>query len=148
MRSKNWEAQECAYEADVANASVCSTSDIVMSVDNDILAYGNITTARRPVSRHKSFIYHVPTMLSQLNISKGQLAALCIVSKNDYNCNIARMGLKTNFKVIKSLQAEDPKESVKHHLNHPDVTSKNETYERFTTAIKVFINRRQRSQAA
>jgi len=44
---------------------------------------------------------------SHLQLSREQLTALAVLSKNDYNKNISSLGPKTNIKIIRSLDASD-----------------------------------------
>jgi len=107
MRSRGWNVKECSTEADVDIARDCKPDDIVVSGDSDMLAFAaEITTIWRPISRSQFLIYHLPSILEQLRITRAQLTALCIVSKNDYNRNIYLLGPKTNFDIVKSLEGK------------------------------------------
>lgn len=104
MQSVGWSIVECSSEADIAIAHACQPDDIVVSIDSDMLAYDTIRTIWRPISRGKFLIYDLASVLQCLGFSRVHLTALCVVSKNDYNCNLARMGVLTNYRIIKSLK--------------------------------------------
>ncbi|KAI8353383.1 hypothetical protein B0O80DRAFT_67080 [Mortierella sp. GBAus27b] len=106
MRAKNWTVRECSFEADVAIARDCMPQDVVISSDSDMLGYDTVATIWRPISKDRSLIYDIQDVLKQLQISRQQLTALCIVSRNDYNCNIPRLGPMTNYDIIRSIDEE------------------------------------------
>ncbi|KAI8357055.1 hypothetical protein B0O80DRAFT_305477 [Mortierella sp. GBAus27b] len=147
LRSKGWNVQECPTEADVAIARDCKPHDIVVSGDSDMLAFAaEITTIWRPISRGQFLVYHLPSILEQLRITRAQLTALCIVSRNDYNRNIYLLGPITNFGIVKSLEGKDVVEVIKNYLSHGDVVFKNKTNEHFEASTKVFVHRDQTKQ--
>ncbi|KAF9344786.1 hypothetical protein BGX34_005327 [Mortierella sp. NVP85] len=149
MRSRGWNVKECSTEADVDIARDCKPDDIVVSGDSDMLAFAaEITTIWRPISRSQFLIYHLPSILGQLRITRAQLTALCIVSKNDYNRNISLLGPKTNFDIVRSLEGKDAVEVIKNYLGHGEVVIKNNANEHFEASTKVFVHRNQTKQPA
>jgi len=107
-----------------------------------------------------------------LRLSRPQLTALAVVSKNDYNKNISSLGPKTNIKIIRSLDASgklnvfcslimsehvyrrylltppfgyhiDPEALVQGYLKSDQVVVKNEKKQEFKNAINIFIKRTQ-----
>jgi hypothetical protein len=101
MRHLGWRVQVGPTESDVAIARAAEDGDIVISGDSDMMAYRSITTVWRPVSNDLILVYNIPDVLKTLQISRVQLTALAIVSKNDYSRNIYGLGPVTNFGVIK-----------------------------------------------
>ncbi|KAI8351750.1 hypothetical protein B0O80DRAFT_500105 [Mortierella sp. GBAus27b] len=145
MRAKNWTVRECSFEADVAIARDCMPQDVVISSDSDMLGYDTVATIWRPISKDRSLIYDIQDVLKQLQISRQQLTALCIVSRNDYNCNIPRLGPMTNYDIIRSIDEEDPKLIVGKYLSHHEVVRNNSSNEQFGPSIRVFVDRVQSS---
>ncbi|KAF9144409.1 hypothetical protein BGX30_012867 [Mortierella sp. GBA39] len=45
----------------------------------------------------------IPDVLATLGVSRTQLTALAVVSRNDYHKNIYPLGPTTNFSIIKSI---------------------------------------------
>jgi len=103
---QGWSVAECPSEADIAIAVDCQPADVVVSADSDMLLYDSIRTIWRPLSRGRFLVYEVPDLLNYLGISRQKLTVLGIVSKNDYTTNLSRMGVATNFKIVKSLKDE------------------------------------------
>jgi hypothetical protein len=103
MRGKGWIVLIADTEADVAIAIEAQPGDIVISGDSDMLAYNTINTLWRPVSGGLVLVYFIPTLLRSLGITRSQLTALAIVSKNDYGKNIFSLGPATNYEIIKSI---------------------------------------------
>jgi hypothetical protein len=101
---QGWNLAECPSEADIAIADDCQLNDIVVSADSDMLLYDSVRTIWRPLSKGRFLVYQVLDLLKHLGISRQKLTVLGIVSKNDYTANLSRMGVATNFKIIKSLE--------------------------------------------
>ncbi|KAK3831089.1 MAG: hypothetical protein J3R72DRAFT_248466 [Linnemannia gamsii] len=102
-RGKGWTVIEAETEADVAIAVQAQADDIVISADSDILAYETIKTLWRPVSGGQVLVYSIPALLQSLGITRTQLTALAVVSRNYYNRNIASLGPATNYGIIKDI---------------------------------------------
>ncbi|KAG0277634.1 hypothetical protein BGZ96_002787 [Linnemannia gamsii] len=83
--------------ADVKIASDAEPGDIIISGDSDMLGYANIHTLWRPVSKSVILAYSLPDVLKTLGLSRAQLTALAVVSKNDYQRNIQGLGPASNF---------------------------------------------------
>jgi hypothetical protein len=103
MRSRGWTVKSCRTEADVAIAQDAQPNDIIVSTDSDMFAYSSIVTIWRPVSKLVILVYKVPDVLLTLGITRSQLTALAVVSRNDYQRNIQSLGLATNYGVIKKI---------------------------------------------
>jgi hypothetical protein len=103
MRSRGWTVKLCKTEVDVAIAQDAQPSDIIISTDNDMFAYISIVTIWRPVSKLVSLVYKVPDVLLTLGITRNQMTALAVVSRNDYQRNIHSLGLAANYGVIKKI---------------------------------------------
>ncbi|KAI1287928.1 hypothetical protein EDD11_010121, partial [Mortierella claussenii] len=86
MCTRGWNAVVCPSEADIAIADACTSNDVVISTDSDMLAYDSVRTIWRPISRGRFLKYDV--------------------AHNDYACSLARMGVITNFKIVKSLEED------------------------------------------
>jgi hypothetical protein len=105
MLNKGYAIILCSTEADVAIASDCHPSDLVMSSDSDLLIYPTIRTLWRPIARQSKFlVYEKNDLLSTLDLSQPQLTVFGIVSNNDYDQNIHNIGVKTNYSLVKSLE--------------------------------------------
>ncbi|KAF9944380.1 hypothetical protein BGZ72_002451, partial [Mortierella alpina] len=138
MRQEGWTVVESPFEADVAIASDCTPSDIVVSIDSDYFAYRSVTTILRPF-RGKFLKYDVSQVAAHLGLSRDQLTALCIVSKNDYTCNITKLGPETNLKLISKLRVDDPSAIVDEYLGDKCVRRKNTSNESFAASVRVFV---------
>lgn len=103
MRNQQWSIILCSTEADLAIAIESQPGDIAVSKDSDLLVYKNIETIWRPITKDRLLVYHVPDILGTLGLSKSQLTALGVVSRNDYDSNIAFLGPETNYDIIKGL---------------------------------------------
>ncbi|KAF9284831.1 hypothetical protein BGZ88_009765 [Linnemannia elongata] len=88
-------------------------------------------------------VYFIPDILLALGITRAQLTALAVVSKNDYNKNIWSLGPATNFSIIKAINSLDPTEVVYGYLVDTRVISKNKDKKEFEDSIRVFIHKRQ-----
>lgn len=104
LSNNGWTVRLCPFEADVAIAAECQPDDFVVSGDSDMIAYGSIQTIIRPF-RGKFLRYDLGVVLKHLGMSREQLTALAIVSRNDYNRNISSLGPKSNYDIIKTLEA-------------------------------------------
>ncbi|KAF9988297.1 hypothetical protein BGZ75_009701 [Mortierella antarctica] len=87
MRQAGWTVITSPFEADVAIASDCTPSDVVVSIDSDYFGYRTVHTILRPY-RGNFRKYDVSQVMAQLGLSRDLLTALCVVSKNDYTSNI------------------------------------------------------------
>ena len=120
--AEGWNVEECLTEADVAIAAGCRPGDAVVSRDSDFFAYEQVSTIWRVVgfgSRALIHCYHVNDILVELNLTRSQLTALCIVTGNDYNRNILTLGINTNYSLIKEVQVDQGKLTLKaHHIAH------------------------------
>ena len=86
-RSRGWTVIECTTEADIRIANDCGTHDVVISTDGDMPVYKTVSIWR-PISKRRFLQYKVSEMLDSLQITRTQLTALGIVSRNDYNHNM------------------------------------------------------------
>jgi len=171
MRENGWSMRLCQFEADVDIASDCQPGDLVLSSDSDMMGHGTVGTLIRPF-RGKFYRYEMDDVANLLRLSRPQLTALAVVSKNDYNKNISSLGPKTNIKIIRSLDASgklnvfcslimsehvyrrylltppfgyhiDPEALVQGYLKSDQVVVKNEKKQEFKNAINIFIKRTQ-----
>ncbi|KAI1306435.1 hypothetical protein EDD11_004766, partial [Mortierella claussenii] len=143
MAERHWTVSVVATEADLAIAIDANPRDIIISCDSDMLAYESIVTLWRPVSNGMILVYSIPDLLLTLGITRAQLTALAVVSRNDYNKNIRCLGPATNFSIIKSIDSLDPKEVVHSYLADTRVISRNKDKKEFEDSIRVFIDKRQ-----
>lgn len=104
LTNNGWNAVVCPSEADIAIAADCQPKDIVISGDSDMLIYDTVETVWRPLSRGRFLVYELAEVMVHLSISRAQLTTLGIVSKNDYSSNLTRLGISTNYKIVKSLE--------------------------------------------
>ncbi|KAF9110803.1 hypothetical protein BGW39_004575, partial [Mortierella sp. 14UC] len=104
LRNNGWRAFTCLSEADTAIAFECQPNDIVVSGDSDMVTYDTVQTVWRPLSRGRLLVYKLAEVLGHLGVSRAKLTALGIVSKNDYTSNLARLGVITNHKIVRSLE--------------------------------------------
>ena len=65
-----------------------------------MLVYKTVSRIWRPISKRRFLQYKVSEVIDSLQITRTQLAALGIVSRNDYNCNVSGLGPE----IIKGLQ--------------------------------------------
>lgn len=72
-----------------------------------MLIYNTIQTVWRPLSRGRFLTYSLAEVLGQLGISRVQLTLLGVVSKNDYTSNLTRLGIASNYEIIKSLEKSE-----------------------------------------
>ncbi|KAF9382477.1 hypothetical protein CPC16_009322 [Podila verticillata] len=140
MRHRGWTVVICRTEADLAIALDAQDIDIIISKDSDMMAYQSIKTLWRPVSNNLILVYKIPDVLATLGISRAQLTALAVVSRNDYHRNIYSLGPATNFSIIKEIGSRpDAREIVATYLTHSQVMVKNTKGETFENSIRVFI---------
>jgi len=104
LEENGWTVVECPSEADIQIALDCKAHDVVISGDSDSLIHPSIKTIWRPLARGGYLEYNVPQLLDKLELSRTGLTVLGVVCKNDYTCNMKRMGLATNYEVIQSFQ--------------------------------------------
>ncbi|KAF9130561.1 hypothetical protein BG015_003987 [Linnemannia schmuckeri] len=88
-------------------------------------------------------VYFILDLLLALGITRAQLTALAVVSRNDYSKNIWSLGPATNFSIIRPINSLDPKEVVHSYLADTRVISKNKDEKVFEGSIRVSIDRRQ-----
>jgi len=103
MNERQWNVVLSSTEADLSISIDYQPGDIAVSKDSDLLVYGNIENIWRPISRDRVLAYHIPDVLVTLGLTRGQFTALGVVSKNDYDTNIASLGPESNFTIIKNL---------------------------------------------
>ncbi|GJJ78017.1 hypothetical protein EMPS_10376 [Entomortierella parvispora] len=143
MEDAGWCVQICKTEADVAIAVDCQPDDIVISQDSDFLAYNTVSTLWRPVSKHVLLEYKLANVCLALQLSRAQLTALAIVSRNDYNRNLYSLGPITNYSLIKGICSPDIESIVTAYLGHVVVSNKNKEGQTFRISIQVFVNKQQ-----
>ena len=76
-------------EAHIRIANDCGTHDVVISTDGDMLVYKTVSRIWRPISKRRFLQYKVSEVLDSLQITRTRLTALGIVSRSDYNRNVA-----------------------------------------------------------
>lgn len=103
LKCHGWEVIISDSEADLEIARDCRPEDVVLSRDSDLLAYKQVVTIWRPTKGRQVMVYHLPDVLKTIGLSRGQLTALAIVSKNDYSSNVRSLGCISNFGIIKHL---------------------------------------------
>ncbi|KAF9131356.1 hypothetical protein BG015_003870, partial [Linnemannia schmuckeri] len=104
LHGEDWILPEVASEADVAIARDFKPDDVVVSGDSDMVAYENVETIWWPLSQRRLPKYEMAVVSKHhLQLSHVQLTVLCCVSKNDYSTNLNRMGIKTNYGIIKTI---------------------------------------------
>lgn len=170
MESRGWRVKFVETEADVAIAREATPQDVIISADSDMLGYMTIHTLWRPVSDGVILQYSLATLLLTLGLSRAQLTALAIVSRNDYNRNIHSLGPVTNSSIVKSIDQAgndqkdlfcivltsfsyqvlillnilrcsiDPRVIVGRYLLNKQVISKNTSSEDFALSIRVFVD--------
>ncbi|KAG0274828.1 hypothetical protein BGZ96_004069 [Linnemannia gamsii] len=140
MRHLGWTVVVARTEADLAIALDAGETDIIISKDSDMLAYQSVKTLWRPTSNNLILVYKIPDILATLGISRTQLTALAVVSKNDYHGNIYSLGPATNFSIIKEIGPRpDAREIISAYLAHGQVLVKNTKEERFHNSIRVYV---------
>ena len=103
MTTRGWTVLIYTTEADLSIAQSIQVDDIVISKDSDMLAYGSVVTLWHPVSKNVILEYKVSGLLRTLSFTPDQLAALAVVSRNDYHRNMYSLGLASNFGIIKKI---------------------------------------------
>ncbi|KAF9941667.1 hypothetical protein BGZ70_006214, partial [Mortierella alpina] len=103
LQEQGWAVILSSLEADVEIARDCQEGDAVLTTDCDFLAYAPVTTVWRLVTRTKLLVYNIPELLKAIGYTRIQLTALCVVSRNDYDSNVYRLGTTTNYKMIKAI---------------------------------------------
>ncbi|KAF9117407.1 hypothetical protein BGX30_005524 [Mortierella sp. GBA39] len=130
MRGLGWDVRICTTEADVAIAQDAQPKDIIISCDSDMLGYASIVTLWRPVSKSLILVYYLPELLKTIGLSRTQLTALAVVSRNDYQRNISSLGPATNYGIVRAI-GDRPANS--------QVTTKNTYQETFANSLRVFV---------
>jgi len=173
MESRDSMVKFVETEADLAITKEATPQDIIISADSDMLGYTTIQTLWRPASCSVILEYSRAVLLSTLGLSRAQLTALAVVSRNDYNRNIPSLGPATNSSIVKSIDhagndrdnlfwivsasfscqvlpvlnvlrySIDPWIIVGRYLSDKRVISKNTTSEDFALSIRVFVDMRQ-----
>ncbi|KAK3813606.1 MAG: hypothetical protein J3R72DRAFT_61852 [Linnemannia gamsii] len=138
MRDLGWTVVFCDTEADVRLARDAEPGDVIISRDSDMLGYANIKTIWRPVSKSLILVYNMSDVLKAIGLSRNQLTALAVVSRNDYQRNIYSLGPATNLGIIKKI--EDSRRIVATYLSDSKVLSRNEQQETFQNSMRVFID--------
>lgn len=105
LREKGWVVRECPFEADLEIARDCTPGDMVLTRDSDLSVYLKVSSMYRLVSGRKVLRYDLEDVCRSMGLSRQQLTALGIVSKNDYSHNIKSLGTATNFGIVKQLKA-------------------------------------------
>jgi len=78
--------------------------DMVLSDDMDLLVSGTGLLLRGfSVNTNKIMVYNLEKILEQLGLTEAQWIDFCILCGCDYVKRIKKMGIKTSFKLIKSL---------------------------------------------
>ncbi|KAF9927236.1 hypothetical protein FBU30_003419 [Linnemannia zychae] len=113
-RNKGWTVKVADTEADLAIAIDADPDNIIISSDSDMMAYATVHTLWRLVSGGVILVYNIPDLLGALDITRAQLTALAVVSRNDYNKNVRSLGPATNFSIIKFI-----KHDAKSYLKTP-----------------------------
>ncbi|CAO3566023.1 unnamed protein product [Mortierella alpina] len=139
LQEQGWVVILSSCEADVEIARDCQEGDVVLTTDSDFLAYSRVQTVWRLVTRTKLLVYDIPKLLKTVGLTRAQLTALCIVSKNDYDSNVLRLGTITNFKLLKSITGADVQETVEQYRRHRDVVRRNNTDITFELSQRVFV---------
>ncbi|CAO3571066.1 unnamed protein product [Mortierella alpina] len=121
LQEQGWVVILSSCEADVEIARDCQEGDVVLTTDSDFLAYSRVQTVWRLVTRTELLVYDIPKLLKTVGLTRAQLTALCIVSKNDYDSNVLRLGTITNFKLLKSITRAETVEQYRRHRN-TDIT--------------------------
>ncbi|KAF9966593.1 hypothetical protein BGZ70_001851 [Mortierella alpina] len=125
----------------------CTPNDIVVSIDSDYFGYRSVNAILRPF-RGEYRKYDVAQVTAHLGLSRDQLTALCIVSKNDYTSNITKLGPETNLKLISKLRADDASAIVDEYLGDKCVRRKNTSNESFAASVRVFVRLEQSAVSA
>ncbi|KAG0303305.1 hypothetical protein BGZ98_006802 [Dissophora globulifera] len=147
LRSKGWVVVLCETEADVKIAQDCLIDDVVVSRDSDMLIHMTISTLWKPIRRAtqgKFLVYEVPSILARVGLTRTQLTAVGVVTKNDYTSNIRTLGIAINHDLLRCLDGQqDVPTLILQYLALDKVILKNKTGQTFSTSINVFVNRRQ-----
>ncbi|KAG0292156.1 hypothetical protein BGZ96_004452 [Linnemannia gamsii] len=143
LRSAGWDARLRPTEADMEIAKDFKEGDVVLSGDSDMLAYASITTLWRPISNGLFLEYKTADLLLALAVSRAQLTALAVVSKNDYGKNIFLSGLVFGWVLTVPFFYLDPRSIVSAYLTNRTVVSKNTDNKTFDSALRVFVDLKQ-----
>ncbi|KAG0294208.1 hypothetical protein BGZ98_001851, partial [Dissophora globulifera] len=151
LRNCGWTVVQCETEADVTIATDTVQGDIVISADSDLFVYQHIKVVWRPLPGNGFLEYQKSAVISALGFETAeQLAALGVVSTNDYNHSVYGLGCETNYKIIKEIdskgsdkQVKDVPALVKEYLADERVVIKNKGGNTFDTSIDVFVHLKQ-----
>ncbi|KAF9189781.1 hypothetical protein BGZ49_003773, partial [Haplosporangium sp. Z 27] len=105
LKKRGWDVVLGPGEADLAirkRSSKLTRPFAVVTGDSDLLAHCSVPVIYRP-SRGEFYEYDVDECAKALGISRLQLTALAIVSKNDYTNNPFHFGVATNLEIIKDM---------------------------------------------
>ncbi|KAF9947536.1 hypothetical protein BGZ72_010482, partial [Mortierella alpina] len=143
LQERGWRVVLSNTESDLQIALNYRPGEVVVTIDSDLLIYGNITIIWRAISKDRFLVYNVAEMLAALGMTRAQFTALGIVSTNDYDKNVPSLGAATNFSLVKSLKTSDVKGIVQQYLEHPQVVINNKEKTSFQLSFKVFVDLKQ-----
>ncbi|KAF8945845.1 hypothetical protein BGZ46_005952 [Entomortierella lignicola] len=106
LKDRGWDAVLGPGEADLAirkRFSKLPRPFAVVTGDSDLPAHCSVPVIYRPF-RGGFYEYDVDECAKALGISRLQLTALAIMSKNDYTKNPFRFGVATNLEIIKDMK--------------------------------------------
>ncbi|KAF8948698.1 hypothetical protein BGZ46_005325, partial [Entomortierella lignicola] len=106
LKNRGWDVVLGPGEADLAirkRFSKLPRPFAVVTGDSDLLAHHSVPVIYRPF-RGEFYEYNVDECAKALGISRLQLTALAIVSKNDYTSNPFRFCVATNLEIIKDMK--------------------------------------------
>ncbi|KAF9934614.1 Rad2 nuclease [Modicella reniformis] len=177
LQNRGWRVKLAEFEADLEIARDCSPDDVVLSRDSDMLAYEQVVTIWRPVKGGNVLVYNLPDVLSAIGLSRAQLTALAVVSRNDYSRNVSSLGCSTNLGIVKRFGCggkvhvdttsilmnrvyhttisiysvndnEDAREYVRMYLECQEVVRKNKDRFDFEAPLNVFVDLKQTAAPA
>ncbi|KAF9572130.1 hypothetical protein EC968_010216 [Mortierella alpina] len=131
--------QHLAVKKVLRNSFRTSEEDVVLTKDCDFLAFEGVKTIWRLVTKSKLLVYKVPDLLKATGLTRIQLTALCVVSKNDYDSNIERLGTTTNYKILKSITGNDVQQTVEQYRRHQDVVRRDNNGVSFEYSRRVYV---------
>lgn len=103
LRQRGWTVIVSDTESDVQIARCAKETDEVVTVDSDLLVYGNVRKVLRPISKDRFLVFIKEDILRALGLSSDQFTVLGVVSKNDYTKNVHSLGCHGNWKILKNL---------------------------------------------
>ncbi|KAF9272980.1 hypothetical protein BGZ68_001938, partial [Mortierella alpina] len=148
LHQQGWRVVLSPCEADVAIARDYQEGDVVLTKDCDFLAYAQVKTVWRLVTKSKLLVYQVPDMLKAIGLTRIQLTALCVASKNGYDSNVYRLGTATNYAIMKAITGNDVHDTVRQYHVHRDVLRRNNTDISFEFSLRVFVSMEQTAAPA